>query len=125
MFEVGKTYKNKFETDVKIIHQFVDGRLLGLCEKNDCHYVYYKDGREVSGYGSHDLVPLKKVIGGIYRDNHGELRVLMQVDYELRAKPLQQKSGSLYSFLSTDNWTKNPKGKFELVELVNDPGELI
>lgn len=131
-FESGKTYKTRDGRDALVIatpdmltKSNIDEQLWAIID--GVMKSYCADGlMDTHGTCGSDLVqPLKKVLGGIYEDNKGIFRVLVHRDNQSYAYSIYPTEHSGDFMLDTKDWTKHYCGHFYLVELVNDPGNLI
>lgn len=120
MFEFGKTYKTRDGRDALVVVAFgmtKVGYLSAIVDEQEIHYT--REGRyQLDNTDSPlDLMPpLEKIIGGIYKDNHGNRRVLVQGKTELHAMNVYDFTS--YSALDDEDWTRGKD--FILVELVFD-----
>lgn len=124
MFEFGKTYKTRDGRDALVVVAYdmtESGYIFAIVDRQKIRYT--REGRYSFDDSPLDLMPpLQKVIGGIYRDNHGNLRVLVQGVNATELHAMQIYDFTNYSALDNKDWTRGKD--FTLVELVFDAAGL-
>lgn len=128
LFEVGKTYKDGYDRDVKILARIKDVLypLVGQVGGMEGYSAFDENGKSLSGElnSKFSLIPpeqpLPIVIGGFYLDNHGIVRILINSLNSERCNALSLSDVKNINYIiPKDSFPNHMNNEFKLVKLLS------